>query len=496
MNFYLRNRKRTPVTSDTTRRSLGLTFALLYLIQQFLPMAAAAPSLYARPGAGVSDLPIEVLAFNTPGFGEVSDAINLATGNVYVDTGSLGRNNILDPSKDKDEKKQHTLAGSNWNLQSKLRLAGYNGIPGSTQLKGPWFIYSGDGSGTRYNLKSNLNLTDPNLPSWLQRYASKTVFKVTPATGSTPESTNYTDAQVAIYASESTPGIQVPEQYLVFVKTWIASRSTHEWVAHLYDHSGNRSTFFEDGEHVDFKQNLSQQYRSALNNDPEGIGASPKTQIEYNKDVNLNTPGLISKVKDEWGRVTTFVWKRYQNLSTQPPVLLAINELLQDPSDANSWTRQTRFAYDIPGAVSSLVVKQVMYIAQNGRENPDPAVVNSTCGNPTDSTYNFRDPCTTDTFENGTSTAGGYMARTFNFAYKVAQGHVLLTELKKPILRTTGSAATSSLTYTYTYNESSNPPQSQGVYQQRWRKPDLHLPGCQWHPTHGCCTHPHHRLRD
>ena len=45
-------------------------------------LAIAAPQVFVRPGAGVSRLPLEVAAFGAPGFGDVQDAINLASGNV------------------------------------------------------------------------------------------------------------------------------------------------------------------------------------------------------------------------------------------------------------------------------------------------------------------------------------------------------------------------------------------------------------------------------
>ncbi|WP_189005210.1 polymorphic toxin-type HINT domain-containing protein [Deinococcus roseus] len=427
------------------------------MLQQLVPLALASPSLYARPGAGVSDLPIEVLAFNTPGFGDVSDAINLATGNVYVDTGSLARNNVLDASKEKDEKADKTIAGSNWNLQSRKRLAGYTQLPSGAQLAAGWTLYSGDGSGTRYNPKTISTFNDPKLPYWIQRYStgSPVLFKT-----NSDGSNNYANATLAIYASESTPGTQVTEQYLVLVK--ILENGTPMWVAHHYDHSGNRSTFYRDDEFVDYQQNLSQQYRAELSNDKDGTGASPKTEITYHTNASWKKLGLITEVKDEWGRKTTFSWDAFNRTTTtsssEPPVLLAINELVQNTQ--SSWIRQTRFSYAYQ--YGQLLVKQVMYIAQTGRIAPSPSAVNTACGDPTlegsQDNYSGTEVCSDTAFKQGNSTAGGYMARTFTFTYsKTTSGHVVLGTLEKPLLRADGGSNTAVDTYRYTYDDN-NPP--------------------------------------
>lgn len=104
-------------------------------------MAVAMPGWFARPGAGVTRLPLEVTAFDAPGFGDVSDAINLASGNIYLDVGGLSRNNEL---KTGDE--QQALFG-NWNMSSRLRLEGYHkAIATPTELS----LASGDGSRQRF----------------------------------------------------------------------------------------------------------------------------------------------------------------------------------------------------------------------------------------------------------------------------------------------------------------------------------------------------------
>ncbi|MFC5601124.1 polymorphic toxin-type HINT domain-containing protein [Deinococcus cellulosilyticus] len=229
------------------------------------------------------------------------------------------------------------------------------------------------------------------------------------------------------------------------------------WIAHHYDHGGNRSTFFNDGDLVDFKQNLSQQFRGAQNSDPEGIGASPKTNLVY----VTNGTGQLASVTDEWGRFTKYTWGTYQGSN----VLLSIQELIQDSTQTDtSWTRQTRFAYGLVPFGTEIVLKKVMYIAQTGREAPDPTAVNSTCGTPGASGYDPTRVCNTSDFEQGFTTAGGYFARTFEFDYKVANGHVLLEKLRKPLLRDIKLSSTPVFDeYTYTYDEQVSPPRVTAV---------------------------------
>ncbi|WP_034344049.1 DUF1308 domain-containing protein [Deinococcus misasensis] len=452
MNLTPTNPKRRTPIDPRTKQTLSLTLAVLYLIPQLAPMALASPSLYARPGAGVSDLPIEVLAFDTPGFGDVQDAVNLATGNVYVDTGSLSRNNVLDPTKAKDEKQNNTIAAGNWNLQSKLRLETasnqpYNGMLLSTTINTPKTIFTGDGSGTLYTpyVIADFNLN--TLPSWIKRYRNLKQHNPADPTRDAQE-----EVDVAFYTSQSTPGVQIPEEFLVYVKTTV--RGAPYWVAHLYDHSGNRSTFFNSDDltnqsYVDFKQNLSQQYRGAQSNDPEGIGASPKTQIDY--VINADQAGMISRVRDEWGRLTTFNWAKFQG--SGPYVLTSINELVQNQTTPTAtWTRQTRFAYDYRGStdLKQLVVTKVMYIASTGLTVPVPETVESTCGQA--ATLNGTNVCSDAAFTAGNSFVAGMQARTFEFDYTAQGGHVLIKTLKRPILRKDAGSNQTFEEISYTYD--------------------------------------------
>ncbi len=109
------------------KRAIATALAVVYLGSTEGPMflAIAAPQVFVRPGAGVSRLPLEVAAFGAPGFGDVQDAINLASGNVFVDAGGASRNNLLGAGGSNDET-QNTIGGGNWNLTPRLRLGGFS----------------------------------------------------------------------------------------------------------------------------------------------------------------------------------------------------------------------------------------------------------------------------------------------------------------------------------------------------------------------------------
>ena len=78
-----------------SRKRLSFALAFIFLFNTLFPSGfAAAQVVFSRPGPGVSRLPLNVSAFDAPGFGEVADAVNLATGNVYVSLDSMSRNNL------------------------------------------------------------------------------------------------------------------------------------------------------------------------------------------------------------------------------------------------------------------------------------------------------------------------------------------------------------------------------------------------------------------
>ena len=89
----------TPINTrlETSRRRIARVLAAIYVLTQFTPYAQvlASPQHFSRPGAGVSRLPLGVMAFDAPGFGDVSDAINVANGNVYLGLDQLSRNNVM-----------------------------------------------------------------------------------------------------------------------------------------------------------------------------------------------------------------------------------------------------------------------------------------------------------------------------------------------------------------------------------------------------------------
>jgi hypothetical protein len=107
------------------RRKLALGLASVYLGSLISPWAvvAASPSIFFSPNQGASRLPLEVGAFNAPGFGEVEDAINLATGNVFLSVDAISHNNT-DPVQ-RDSETKDPVAG-NWNMSSRLRLDGFS----------------------------------------------------------------------------------------------------------------------------------------------------------------------------------------------------------------------------------------------------------------------------------------------------------------------------------------------------------------------------------
>jgi YD repeat-containing protein len=328
------------------RRNIKLLVVFAFLFAQNAPvfMAFAAPQLFARPGAGVSRLPLEVVSFETPGFGDLRDAINLATGNVYVSLDGLARNNLLTAG---DE--NASIAGGQWNLTNRLRLGGFVRNSAIAAAPTSTTLFMGDGSGTVFNRVNSPSWT--TVPSWIARY----------------QAVNGTS--VVLYAVETKPGIQYSQEWIAFV--YAGAQLT----AHYYDHNGLRHTFAQDGEYEDFSQNLYQQFRSAkYQNDVNGTGASsPKTEITY---ANAAL-GMIGKVKDEWGRVTTYEW----DSGTQ--TLNAINFLPRnEAAPSSTWIRRTELTYGQiaaqrvitgfkyrtnDGLTSKSRSFEISYVSQNGK---------------------------------------------------------------------------------------------------------------------------------
>lgn len=283
-------------------------------------MAVAMPGWFARPGAGVTRLPLEVTAFDAPGFGDVSDAINLASGNIYLDVGGLSRNNEL---KTGDE--QQALFG-NWNMSSRLRLEGYHkAIATPTELS----LASGDGSRQRF---AQVTPDFTTAPRWITRTQGT--------------------ANVLYYKSQPQVGTQTVEAWLVLVPV------SGGKIAHHYDHTGSRTTFWNDGEYADYAQNAHQQYQGAVAAaaDPEGTATAFKTEFTY---TGLNS-GRLAKVKDQWGRVTTYSWNADNTLAS-------INALLNSEADSGSWARKIDFNYEALGGQT--LVTEVTFRTTDGKGN-------------------------------------------------------------------------------------------------------------------------------
>ena len=182
-------------------------------------------------------------------------------------------------------------------------------------------LQSGDGAAQTYQrIQPDFSQT----PSWITRYQG--------------------DASVALYKVRPAPGTTADDAWLA-VKTVNSNK-----VGHLYDQQGNRTTFYSDGEFADYVQTPYQQYRSAVNGDPDGLNASsPKTQFNYTSP----TSGHLSSVRDEYGRTNTYEW----NESTG--TLNAINLLLQ--TDGNNSTYAKRIEYTYGSFANQRVVTNVVF---------------------------------------------------------------------------------------------------------------------------------------
>ncbi|WP_147372678.1 RHS repeat protein, partial [Calidithermus terrae] len=321
---------------DTTRRRLALLTLILFLLANYGPgtLVLAVPQLFVRPGAGVSRLPLEVMAFEAPGFGELEEAINLASGNLYVGTDQLGRNNLATSGTDETT---ITIGGRNWNLLPRLRLAPYSN--GLSSPPASFFLGKGDGSGQTFNRVTTDFASEPlkSAPSWIQRYKSA-------GTAPLPD--------VHLYALAAQPGTQYSQEWVVLL-----IRPSGRTIAHYYIADGTRYSFNGDGQFVSYSQTPHQQYRGArFNNDPEGekydTGSNPN--IVCKNTTNAAAPctprtdffytgggsGMISKVRDEWGRVSVYTW------DTALKTLQRIDYLVRDQANpATTWSRQVEFGY-------------------------------------------------------------------------------------------------------------------------------------------------------
>ena len=333
------------------KQRLVFFLAFTFLFNTLFPSGfAAAQVVFSRPGPGVSRLPLNVSAFDAPGFGDVADAVNLATGNVYVSLDSMSRNNLT------GENAEDAVGNGQWQLLPRMRLVGFGESFGKNiplmlpLLSGGTFaplfvtgpvpetltLSQGDGSNLYFEKVTSL---PSNPPSWLERYRS------------TLNSSAY------LYQLRTEAGVQYAQDCIVYLPHAGGS------FAHYYTQDGTRYTFHKDGEYIDYVQDTYQQYGGAKDyDDPNGSSASsPKTEFSYaTAQQDPKQQGRITKIKDAYGRVTTYEW----NFSND--TLTRINYLLSNEADNNSYARRAEFSYTTPTGSGQRVVDKVTYTADDG----------------------------------------------------------------------------------------------------------------------------------
>ncbi|WP_186805500.1 polymorphic toxin-type HINT domain-containing protein [Deinococcus metallilatus] len=309
-----------PQSGERRRRLYSVTLASLFLTLTQLPGAVvlAAPQVFARVGPGASGLPLQVTAFSDPSFGELSDAVNVATGNAYVDLGQVNRNNTNTTATPNTgavvggATSPNTSLSGSFNVNGVLRLIGFD--TNNPNVPQEWALGVGDGGYQYYRRATDDEIN--NAPTWInERYAA-------------------IRGSAAFFISKPQTSLQVDETWIVQYRL-----GNGQYVAHYYDHSGNRTTFWHDGEYADYSQTPHEQYRgAAYASDPEGSN-SPRTEFTYTSPGN----GHLAKVRDSWGRTTTYEWDEGAG------VVAAINILLQNENDNGSWRRRVEYAYEIVG---------------------------------------------------------------------------------------------------------------------------------------------------
>ncbi|WP_184117665.1 RHS repeat domain-containing protein, partial [Deinococcus metallilatus] len=161
------------------------------------------------------------------------------------------------------------------------------------------------------------------------------------------------------FISKPQASVQVDETWLVQAPVTPLGGGSARNIVYYYDHSGNRTAFYGDGEYADFTQTPHEQYRALkFQGDEMGYGpAAPKTEFTYTAPGN----GHLAKVRDSWGRVTTYTWDEAAG------VVVAVNMLLQDENDNNSWMRRIEYAYEVVG--NQRVVTYMAFRTYDGRGN-------------------------------------------------------------------------------------------------------------------------------
>ena len=332
------SRQARPPLERPSRSVRGLLLGLSFLVSTLLPgaMVLAEPQIFTRVGPGVSGSSVASLSFASPKFGDISDAINVASGNVYVDLGSLSHNNTARPMADAAPTSTPANSGSlsgGYSVTGVMKLNGFNKTRNTAQSE--WALSIGDGSAQMFRRASDAEIDAA--PSWInQRYAA--------IRGGT-----------AYYISKPQSGVQTDETWIVYYQ-----RADGTFVAHYYDHHGQRTTFWGDGEYADFEQTPAEQYRSAkYMSDADGVSASsPKTEFTYTTAGN----GHLQKVKDSWGRVSMYEWDESRG------VLLGVSLLMSDETVWSSFARRTEFAYT--SFNNQWVVSGISFRTFDGHGNP------------------------------------------------------------------------------------------------------------------------------
>jgi YD repeat-containing protein len=315
-----------------SRRRTALALAITFFATTQGPIltGVAAPGVFIRPQLGASRAPLNVMNFGAPGFGEVSDAINLANGNVFLATNTLSKNNTSGTA--------NTIGGAGWTTSNRLRLNGFSST--ITSAPNSLSLELGDQSNLTFSKQSSVDWN--SAPKWINRYKSAT------------------DATYSIYKINAQNGVGYQEDWIV-----LRIKTNQTSFAHYYTADGTRYTFGFDGINADFMQTPDQQHRTAKMGWPEGRpidGSSPfllnGVAVKWPvTDFSWFNPdkGLMSVVKDEYGRTTRYEWNDNQTLRQ-------INELVTDANDPNTYTRRTDFAY-----LPSNLISSVTYTASDGR---------------------------------------------------------------------------------------------------------------------------------
>jgi hypothetical protein len=268
------------------KRRLAATLTLVFLFSTLFPTGfAAAQALFSRPGPGVARLPLHVLAFDLPAFGTVQDAINLASGNVYVsmDGDGLARNNLLAAD-------DTSIGGGNWKLLPVMRIERGEAAPqapdpepdpfpgepspsppGPGPIPPPSDPYEPSPSSVGANdaetvsastSSSSANGADPIPPTFTLRLGDGASFHfehVTSLASGQPSWLERYRAQLNatahLYRIKPEAGVQYSQEWIAFLP------SVGQGVVHYYTRTGTRFTFRGADPYVAYSQNLYQYHR-------------------------------------------------------------------------------------------------------------------------------------------------------------------------------------------------------------------------------------------